>query len=105
MIFSPNSYKKFECAFAKLGYLLGYNTSRPDNEYGIGPDVLWYLGNLNYAVIECKNESITDSISKDYCGQLLNLVNWFKNNFGGDCKCIPIMVHPSNIFDFHASPN
>lgn len=105
LIFAPNSYKKFERAFAKLGYLLGCNTSQPDNEYGIGPDVLWYLGNLNYAVIECKNESITECISKDYCEQLLHSVSWFKNNFSEDCICIPIMIHPSNIFDFHASPD
>jgi len=105
LVFAPNSYKKFERAFAKLGYLLGLNTSQPDNEYNKGPDVLWYLGNLNYAVIECKNEAVAEYISKDYCEQLLHSVSWFKNNFEADCTCIPVMIYPSNVFDFHASPD
>lgn len=104
LIFAPNSYKRFEHAFAQLGRLLGLNASQPDNESNVGPDVMWYLGNLNYAVIECKNEASVQSISKDYCEQLLHSVSWFENEFETDCKCIPVMIHPSNIFDYHASP-
>lgn len=104
LIFAPNSYKKFERAFAQLGRLLGFNASQPDNESNVGPDVMWYLGNLNYAVIECKNEAVAESISKGYCEQLLHSVSWFENKFATDCKCIPVMIHPSNIFDYHASP-
>ena len=105
LIFAPSSYKKFEQAIARLGELLGWNASQPDKEYNIGPDVLWYLGNLKYAVIECKNEATAEHISKDYCEQLLHSISWFENNFENDCECIPIMIHPSFTFDFHASPN
>ncbi len=103
LIFAPTSYKKFEEAFANLGKLLGFEGMRITD--GIGPDVLWYLGDLKYAVIECKNEAKNKLISKEYCGQLLSSENWFKKNFPNDCICIPVMIHPSNVFDKYASPS
>ena len=87
---------------ARLGELLGWIGTRITD--GIGPDVLWYFGNLQYAVIECKNEAISDTISKTYCGQLLSSVSWFEEKFEPDCSCIPVIVHPSNVFDKYASP-
>lgn len=104
LVFAPSSYRSFEKSLMQLGKLLGWGASQPDETYNIGPDVLWYVGNLKYAVIECKNEAISDRISKDYCEQLLSSVSWFKNNFPADCSCVPIMVHPSVKFDKHASP-
>ena len=104
LVFAPSSYKSFEKAMMQLGKLLGWGASQPDETYSIGPDVLWYVGNLKYAVIECKNEAISEKISKDYCEQLLSSVSWFKTNFPSDCSCIPIMIHPSLKFDKHASP-
>lgn len=103
LVFAPESYKTFEIAFAKLGELLGWGGIRITD--GIGPDVFWYLGNLQYVVIECKNEAISKTISKGYCEQLLSSVSWFKGRFEADCKCIPVMVHPSNVFDKYASPS
>lgn len=102
LIFAPSSFKSFETAFAKLGELLGWGGIRITD--GIGPDVFWYLGNLQYAVIECKNEATSKTISKGYCEQLLSSVSWFSRKFEDDCSCIPIMVHPSNVFDKYASP-
>lgn len=105
MVFAPTSYKAFENAFMQLGLLLGFGASRPDEEYNIGPDVLWYLGNLQYAIIECKNEATASKISKDYCGQLLSSISWFETEFAPDSTRIPIMIYPSNTFDKHASPS
>ena len=104
LVFAPSSYKIFEKSLMQLGKLLGFGASQPDETYNIGPDVLWYVGDLKYAVIECKNEATANSISKDYCEQLLSSVSWFKNNLPADCTCVPIMVHPSVKFDKHASP-
>lgn len=103
LVFAPTSYKSFENAFAKLGELLGWGGIRITD--GIGPDVLWYLGNLQYAVIECKNEAVSKTINKGYCEQLLSSVSWFRGKFEADCSCIPVMVHPSNVFDKYASPS
>lgn len=104
LVFAPSSYRVFEKSLMQLGKLLGWGSSRPDEMYNIGPDVLWYVGNLKYAVIECKNEATSEKISKDNCEQLLSSVSWFKNNFPSDCSCIPIMIHPSVKLDKHASP-
>lgn len=102
LIFAPTSFKAFETAFAKLGELLGWSGIRITD--GIGPDVFWYLGDLKYAVIECKNEATSETISKAYCEQLLSSVSWFNRKFETDCSCVPIMIHPSNVFDKYASP-
>ena len=75
---------------ARLGELLGWIGTRIND--GIGPDVLWYFGNLQYAVIACKNEAVSDTISKTYCGQLLSSVSWFEEKFEPDCSCIPVIV-------------
>ena len=103
LVFAPTSFKSFETALAKLGELLGWGGIRITD--GIGPDVFWYLGSLQYAVIECKNEATSKTISKGYCEQLLSSISWFRGKFEEDCKCIPIMVHPSNVFDKYASPS
>lgn len=103
LVFAPTSYKTFEDAFAKLGDLLGWSGMRITD--GIGPDVFWYLGNLKYAVIECKNEATAATISKSYCEQLLSSISWFTEKFESDCSCIPVMIHPSIVFDKYASPS
>ena len=104
LIFAPTSYKTFESAMMELGLLLGWGARRPDDECGIGPDVLWYMGDLQYAVIECKNEATSEKISKNYCGQLLSSVSWFNTQYPSDSTAIPIMVYHTNRFDVHASP-
>ncbi|MBQ4600354.1 MAG: DEAD/DEAH box helicase family protein [Oscillospiraceae bacterium] len=104
LVFAPSSYKRFEAAMKKLAVLLGMEATQPDDEYGVGPDVLWHMEGMQYAVIECKNEATAEKISKEYCGQLLSSVSWFRKNYPPDCRCIPVIVHPSCCFDFHASP-
>lgn len=102
LVFAEDSYTSFEKAFEKLGKLLGFSCDRYTD--GIGPDVVWYLGELKYAVIECKNEAKATTIRKTYCAQLASSVNWFKINYQYDCTCIPVIVHPSCVFDKTASP-
>lgn len=104
LVFAPDSYLEFEEGMKSLGNLLGFNASRPDNEYGVGPDDLWYVGDGKYFVIECKNEAINPIISKDYCSQLLHSLSWFDTEYEVDSKRVPIMIYPTNNFEKNASP-
>ena len=56
-------------------------------------------------IIECKNESQTETISKEYCGQLCMSDNWAKEKYGENNTFYPVIVHKSNIFSRLASPN
>jgi len=105
--FSENSSNQFEQALKDIASIIGISSSRPEVEYGgIAPDNLFALGNSEYAIIECKNGTTTEKISKDYCGQLLNSVQWFKKHYiDSTLKYYPIMIHNSNIFSSEASPS
>lgn len=104
--FQPDTASRFEEAFKNLSLLIGFKSQRPEEEYGgKGPDVLWLVGDLNYFIIECKNGCITELISKHDCDQLSGSINWFKSKYDDTCSFVPIMVHPSNKFERHASPH
>lgn len=106
LIFSAGSSSRFEQAIMDLAMMLGYIASRPERDYGKGPDDLWALGEGQYLVIECKNETTTTTISKHDCNQLNGSNEWFKNEYHGNgFICHPIMIHNSNIFEHAASPN
>ncbi len=95
----------FERAVEEIGRLLGFYSVRPDLETkGIGPDNLWALGNGTYWVIECKNESETQEISKDYCNQLGGSIRWFEKEYPND-HAEPIMIHPSISISKQATPD
>jgi hypothetical protein len=105
--FHNQSAKLFEKALYEVGLILGIPSERPELKYGgEAPDNLFAFSNSEYVVIECKNKTITDDISKDDCEQLLSSIQWFKNKYLlGDEKCIPVMIHNSNIFSKEASPS
>lgn len=95
---------EFENALQAIGELIGFLSTRPDKETnGEGPDNLWAMGDNKYLIIECKNASTTDSISKDYCNQLGGSVRWFNNEYGKNFLFTPIMVHKSTIVDIKAT--
>ncbi|WP_071191810.1 DEAD/DEAH box helicase family protein [Trichormus sp. NMC-1] len=95
LIFKPETADIFEESFKTIAQYIGFNSQRPEAQYGEGSDVFWELGNLSYFVIECKNGAITDTISKGDCDQLNGSGVWFTNNYDKTCKFTPIMVHPS----------
>lgn len=105
LVFALNTYRRFEKSLAELGVLLGFDASRPDDEYGIGPDVLWFLGDNTYFVIECKNEATNNEVSKEYCNQLLASTNWFDTDYSKGSIRTPILVYPTNIFSKFTSPS
>jgi len=103
-IFKPDTASIFEETTKQLAKFIGFNSQRPENEYKRGPDVLWEVGQLNYFIIECKNGAITPIITKADCNQLNGSINWFLEKYDHTCHFFPIMIHPSNVFEYAASP-
>jgi hypothetical protein len=102
--FEPETAKQFENAMCEVAELLGFGSQRPENDYGKGPDVLWATGNLNYFVIECKNGAVSERVNKSDCNQLTGSVMWFQTKYDQTSTCIPVLIHPSNIFERAATP-
>lgn len=101
--FQPDTAQHFEKALAELGRLLGFETQCPESQYGRGPDVLWKMGDLQFAVIEAKNGATTDQISKSDCNQLAGSINWFYEEYDRSCCCIPVLIHPAHLSADEAS--
>lgn len=102
--FKENSSNMFEESLKIIAGYIGFGSQRPEQEYKKGPDVLWQIGELRYFVIEAKNEATTSTISKVYCNQLNGSCNWFEGKYDNTCSYLPILVHPSNVFEYAASP-
>ncbi|MHA1817463.1 MAG: hypothetical protein ACTSX1_15785, partial [Candidatus Heimdallarchaeaceae archaeon] len=99
-------HKKFEQSMANIGASIGITSSRPEQLYGDGPDVLWQISKNENWVIECKNEVEVGrpSISKDEIGQLSNSIGWHEENYSGTEKKA-VLVHPTNVISSLAHPN
>lgn len=102
--FAPDSAKRFEQALKIAGQILGFQSQRPEADYGAGPDNLWAIGEQKFLVIECKNEAVGDTISKRYADQLSGSLNWFRQKYGESGSAYPILIHPSRKFSSDASP-
>ena len=103
LIFGPDT-EEFEQAMQNLGLLLGFQSTRPEKETKrLGPDNLWAIGNQTYLLIECKSKADNSTLSRDYCNQLGGSVRWFSDEYGKDCKCIPILIHVSTVIDESAT--
>ena len=83
-----------EEALRCLGQYLGLDSTRPDKEFGVGPDVLW-IGEQGVAIyMEVKTEKQTNSnYRKEETGQLHNHIQWVKDNYEVT-DIIPIFVGP-----------
>ena len=103
LIFGSDT-EEFEQAMQNLGLLLGFQSTRPEKETKrLGPDNLWAIGNQTYLLIECKSKADNSTLSRDYCNQLGGSVRWFSDEYGKDCKCIPILIHVSTVIDESAT--
>jgi tetratricopeptide (TPR) repeat protein len=87
-----STVKQTEEAIRWLGQYLGLDASRPDNEHGTGPDVLW-ICNDSALVIEAKTDKESE-YKKEEIGQLSDHMQWVENNFPGNNK-IPVFVGPN----------
>lgn len=90
--------KEAEQAWQELGRHLGFNSSRPEQLYGKGPDNHWVLGPGRHAVIELKTGCTTETIAKKEVDQLGGSVRWDREQYAG-VRSLPIMIHPSGTID------
>ncbi|SNQ59300.1 DEAD/DEAH box helicase family protein [Candidatus Methanoperedens nitratireducens] len=90
-------YATFEEEFSNLAEIVGFESQRPEQEFGKGPDVLWLLSDGTYLIFAAKNEADINNfeISKKYADQLSGNWNWFKAQYKSE-EGIPIIIHPSN---------
>ena len=106
LTFSKDTSKGFESAVCDISFLLGIYSNRPEDECGKGPDNFWDIGNSTFFVVECKNGTVVDAISKHDCNQLNGSINWFESMYrSNNCVCYPIMIHNSRIFEYACSPH
>ena len=97
---------QFEESLKNLGELLGYRTSRPDDEDSVGPDVLWILNGSEALLVEAKSRKFDGKpINKEEHGQLLESMAWFSENYpkhashGAIVNSVPVVtrnVAPDN---------
>lgn len=92
-----------ERAWEQLGAHLGFVSTRPEKQYGKGPDNLWALSASEQAVIELKTGCVTDTIAKKDLNQLGGSVRWL-NKINGEVKALPVMLHPSRTCDVQGTP-
>jgi len=90
------SHNAFEAAIQQLGSVLGFVSSRPEQEFNNGPDNLWAIGGDKYWVIECKSETVVDEVSREYLEQLSHSIDWFQRDYSdARFESVPVMIHNS----------
>ncbi len=73
--------KQAEEALRCLGQYLGFSSTRPDNEHGTGPDVLWIFPDLTALCVDAKADKLPDSVyRKEEFGQLSDHVQWVRDH-------------------------
>lgn len=104
LAWDPLRTDEAEAALATLGRHLGFLAQQPERDFKIGSDVMWSLGNHQYAVIEAKTGSDSSVIWKKDINQLAGSVNWCQGEYGADARVTPIMVHPNHLVDRSGTP-
>jgi hypothetical protein len=94
---NPEETEAFERAMVDLAHHLGFEADRPEQELGLGPDVLWALGGLRFLVIECKSGATAATISRRDLAQLGHSHDWFVGAYDSSCSATPMMIHPSSV--------
>jgi hypothetical protein len=98
---------QMEEAVRALGEIMGFNSSRPDNDSGTGPDVLWEeLSTLKAIAIELKTDKNDPaSYNKKDIGQSHDHIQWIADN-KKDLKMIGLMfVGPPGKCTAQANPS
>ena len=95
---TPNaSSNQFEESLRRLGEMLGFQSQRPDHEFGKGPDVLWVMSGHQAWVIEAKSQKHSaNPLTKDEHGQLLEAFQWFCSEYPG-FEGQKVVVHPNAV--------
>ncbi|GAI49733.1 unnamed protein product, partial [marine sediment metagenome] len=91
LIYGPNTNAAEE-ALKQLGALIGLEVSRPDNESGSGPDVLWMGENeAQLTSFELKTSKETDEYSRNNIKDCNDHHSWLLTNHPGK-KSIEILL-------------
>lgn len=99
------THRQVEEAVRCLGQYLGLASTRPDNEFRTGPDVLWVDDAGTALCLELKTDKQSTSLySKKDVGQLANHIQWIQDNTTAT-TIIPAFVGPSNSASDDASPS
>ena len=91
--------RRFEKAICEFAAFLGIEGSRPEHDYGEGPDALLAWPGL-VLVVEAKNESDRDLVPKKDAEQLLHSMRWFEENYPARISvAVPVIVARSTSAD------
>lgn len=105
---STGSTNQAEEAVRLLGEILGFDATRPDNDTGKGPDVLW-VNNQTKEVLafELKtNKSIPTRYKKEDIGQGHNHIAWVNENYQGYNLMGLLFIGPeTGVVEDKASPS
>lgn len=94
LIYSPDvDHLSFEKSVQRIGEFLGFSSQMPEEDEGDGPDNLWRMENGENLIIEAKNNSTNDNVSRSEVEQLLHSIQWHNDKYGSDQKYTPIMMH------------
>ncbi|MGW4928616.1 helicase C-terminal domain-containing protein [Agromyces sp. NPDC004153] len=104
LAWDPIRTDEAEDALASLGRHLGFLAQQPERDFKIGSDVMWSIGNHEYAVIEAKTGATSQVIWKKDINQLAGSVNWCQGEYGADAKVVPLAVHPSHVVERAGTP-
>jgi hypothetical protein len=78
---SAASPREYEEALRFLGERLGFESTRPDNDFGSGPDVMWISRISKKAIgFEAKTDKTAQDYNKSDVGQSHNHVQWIADN-------------------------
>lgn len=93
-----------EAAIKLLGLHLGINASRPEKDFGKGPDGCWALTPECTAVIELKTGTTREdeAIIKSETDQLAGALSW-NGEHNDSQECIPVLVSRSSKLHYLAS--
>ncbi|MFI9835249.1 DEAD/DEAH box helicase family protein [Streptomyces sp. NPDC051913] len=91
-----------ERAWQQLGLHLGFASTRPEKQYGTGPDNLWALSVAQQAVVELKTGCTTATVAKKDMDQLGGSVRWL-NDHNPEVEAAAVMLHPSQVSDARAT--
>lgn len=98
-------HQDFEQALVRLAQFLGFDAQCPKAEFGQGPDVLWAMSDGSFLLMEVaiNFSPEREEITKEEVGELLNSINWFKQEYP-EKKLTPILLHPFSTLAKDAFP-
>jgi hypothetical protein len=87
-----------------LGQYLGLDSTRPDKENSAGPDVLWIYQGTALCIEAKSGKKVTGSYSKRDVGQMMNHVQWVREEYPDVRDVIPVFVGPALPLSESANP-